>query len=110
MISDALTHTIQQALDAFKPCKTAHEVADLLRIRKIRGRPASPTDCPIAQFIKSAIPDTSSVAVDVEYHEVKISERHDGYGELSLPWEVGEFIQNFDQGQYPDLNLNITKL
>jgi hypothetical protein len=110
MAFETMKDSLREALDVFNSCDTAHEVADVLRMRKIKGVPVRSNECPVARYMQSSLPPDSSLYIDVGYHTVKIWAGGEGYGELPMPLIVGDFIRRFDQGQYPDLDDQIRRL
>jgi len=88
---------IRDAIDKL-PSSGGYEIAAALSRLSVYGCRNSPDSCPIAQYIKK----TCNVRVRVHTTKILI------YGEMALstPVAVCEFINDFDDGCYPELVLS----
>lgn len=78
---------------------TADEVANSCRALGYKGRPQQARVCPISNGAKQhfGVPFASA------YKSVFVGELGGNYTRVNLTRPVDEFIQKFDDGEYPDL-------
>jgi hypothetical protein len=89
-----------------------HEIAHLLKVRGITGKPVRPSECPIANLFRGAILGTVD---DPQFQLLGVSA---GTGSVFIRWEWGtlydhtdclygssveEFVRRFDCGDWPEL-------
>jgi hypothetical protein len=95
---------------------SADEVAESLRKQGVKGKRRSACKCPILNGIYKAIPNywsgleiygsaTFSLARTPHYHATL---RDSQIIDPTLPQAVMDFIANFDSGQYPELDSEIS--
>lgn len=81
-------------------------VAAMMRKAQAKGDKASPNSCPIACYLSWKFPNARFY---VNCYGVEASEREGGkvwaYGDWSLSDAACNFIDRFDAGEYPDLEL-----
>lgn len=84
------------ALNKFDRCRTADEVADVLRTAGVTGVRLSACECPVANFLDretgNAVHLVNSQTIDVGSH-----------WQTFTPTAVSEFIRAFDHGKFLDL-------
>lgn len=80
-----------------------NKVAESLKALKIKGALDDAHDCPIARFIQKLFKTATLVTVDSAGVDLMFDEK-DFFVVFSVAIE--KFIENFDNGKYPDLVLS----
>jgi hypothetical protein len=95
---------IAKWLNELNELGSADAIADKLLKDGYEGNQGEPTSCPIARFLDDKISGMEEIAdmkVSVNGPDVKIV----GDGSVPSPRHVGDFVSNFDDGDFPDLVL-----
>jgi len=104
---DAITDVVK-AINAVKRGvkelpKTGDEIADLFETQGITGRLGSMAACPLANYLSDYV-SSCGVPCDITVDTGQITLDSDDYGvNVATPEHLGEFVKNFDAGQYPFL-------
>lgn len=72
------------------------KIAYFLKCQGMRGRPGEAECCVLAEFLKEA-----------NFHGVQVGERVvvANAETCHLPWNIQKFVENFDDGKYPELEV-----
>ena len=81
--------------------ETAEEVAVTLHSGGWLGSRKTSRECPVAQYLRTAIPEVSGAVVGSEHVTVRAGARGDVA--IGLTPAVAGFVLAFDVGVYPDL-------
>ena len=96
-----LLDAIDDALAALPP--TAGEIATLFADLNIKGRTGDSCGCPIANYLGGEVKD-SGAFISVCAEELTVSHDTDSLsGRLQPPVHVTEFVNRFDNGDFPHL-------
>jgi len=90
---------VQRALEELARDRTADQIADVLQEQGIRGW-STPSYCPIAMYLKKV---TGVKALSVFPKDVR-----DGWKPIVMPISARLFVQEFDGGNYPTLEVHGT--
>lgn len=80
-----------------------NKVAATLTSKKVQGDRSESESCPVANFLYKKFPKAVTVDVDSESIEVKWN---DCDVSVKPPKAVANFIEDFDEGKFPDLDSN----
>lgn len=75
---------------------TAEEVAESLRAKSCTGYPRASFSCPVANYLREQLPDTTV--------SVGSGSSLAGSQRVRSPSGVSDFVRAFDNGLYPDLS------
>lgn len=81
---------------------TADGIAQFFELTGIKGIPRDSEYCPVANYLKRAVPSNTFVSVGSGWVDVHQFGAGDFYT-VPLPDHVAEFIANHDDGKYPNL-------
>lgn len=92
--------TVGDALGKLEACGSARQIHDYFLEQKIQGRRGRAYSCPVAQFVNNAlgVPGYQVTCADTMMVTVPLRAVR-----VPTPLAVGEFIREFDLGNYPDL-------
>lgn len=74
------------------------DIAEVLRVRGIKGVRSDPAHCPIAEFLHA-----EGWGAKVLTFNAYVGPRMGSRLNVQLPVAVSKFIKDFDRGAYPDL-------
>lgn len=78
---------------------TSDEIAEALSVKEIKGRPRHSTACPIAHYLKDALPECETIHVCIPHAYLDSALN----SSIPLPAPVKDFIRKFDAGEYLNL-------
>lgn len=92
-----MTRTVEEVFDEIK---TWGDPAEEFRRRGIKGIPENACECPFARFIKQ---ETGVEDINVSNNDTIIGPEGGEQVWFINPDNMFEFIQEFDEGEYPEL-------
>lgn len=95
MVTDKLKKNIEKAL--FSLGGSHEKVAKTLHKKGYKGKRDKPRSCPVARYLEDTVKcplQVMGARIDLHSHI------------LRLPIPVSEFVQRFDNGEYPELETN----
>lgn len=97
-MSDILVNNVFSVLRALG--NNATEVANSLKVRKIKGEKRAAEACPIRNYLAS---EGFSTNVSSENIEIRDASHNPSLISITTPNIIADFIDEFDRGWYPDL-------
>lgn len=91
-------HAIGDKLNTLAALRTVPKIVEFFVGNNIRGLPRDGTTCPVRAYLPAA--GTTTVRVDTHSTYVRLGQEKIT---ISNPMPVSEFIQAFDNGEYPEL-------
>lgn len=83
---------------------TVETIAAALLANGCTGRTASAAHCPIAYYLRDAVPDLDAQDIQIGTDDAGLWNEPHGYAiDVDLPWPVAAFVTAFDCGAYPEL-------
>lgn len=82
--------TLNAAIELFRECKTADDVADVLAAHDITGKPNNPCHCPVAELLRKHT-EGPIIVSNNQAHSPDTNQWVD------LPSPVKDFIELFDE-------------
>ena len=87
--------------------ETSDDIANALRNKGIRGTRASADVCPLAYYLREQFPQQfQGIGFQVGCYQVTVYNQHGDMATAAILTEgQADFVRSFDNGNYPDLDL-----
>lgn len=87
---------------------TTEEVAEFMADAGARGRRRAPASCPLARYFKGLLVDYPNARVSVTPEKVTVDGgAGSGLRTVRLPQTLRRFVEEFDQGKFPELEVTV---